>query len=168
MDSKAATGIYRSKKLMSKAGKLAHPDFTREFILQSDASELAIGGVLSQENKMIGYFSRALSGTEARYAITEEEVIALVESLEHFKPFCLGYKTICKTDQRNVKLLLTREFSTKFFRYHISCSVFNPVIQFIPGKESKSDWLSRCSHFEETLEDDSANHEKDHISQYCW
>ena len=52
------------KDRLCKAAVLAMPDFTHEFILDTDASNLSIGAVLSQkindEERPIAYASRTL------------------------------------------------------------------------------------------------------------
>ena len=61
---------------------LAHPDFSKEFILDTDASDFAIGAVLSQvfdgQERVISYASKTLSKSERRYCVTRKELLALV------------------------------------------------------------------------------------------
>ena len=65
------------KHMLVTAPILAHPDFTKPFILDTDASNHAIGAVLSQkvENKenVIAYASRTLSKSERKYCLTRKE-----------------------------------------------------------------------------------------------
>ena len=60
---------------------LAYPDFTRDFVLETDASKQGLGAILSQsqdDSKLhpLGYASRSLSPSEKNYAITELETLA--------------------------------------------------------------------------------------------
>ena len=59
------------KKKMIDARVLAHPDFSKPFVLDTDASDVAIGGVLSQnidgQERAIAFTSRTLTKTERRY-----------------------------------------------------------------------------------------------------
>ncbi len=61
---------------------LAYPDFTREFIVDTDASDTGIGAVLSQvddegRERPITYASRLLSKAERKYCVTRRELLAV-------------------------------------------------------------------------------------------
>eukprot|EP00731_Ephydatia_muelleri_P002194 Em0001g2194a len=62
---------------------LGSPDFTRPFILQTDASERGVGAVLSQrsaeqgEEHPIAFFSRKLLPREEKYSTIEKECLAI-------------------------------------------------------------------------------------------
>jgi len=67
---------------------LQYPDFTQPFILTTDASGYAIGGVLSQgkirKDLTISYVSRMLNKAEQNYSTIEKECLAITyyESLQ--------------------------------------------------------------------------------------
>ena len=74
---------------------LSYPDFTKPFIVDCDASDFGIGGVLSQlirpgVEQAVLYFSRTHSTPERKYAVTSKEMLALVDSLHHFRCYILG------------------------------------------------------------------------------
>ncbi|KAF2344319.1 hypothetical protein FHG87_024925, partial [Trinorchestia longiramus] len=60
---------------------LRYPDFTRPFVICTDASDYAIGAVLAQEygNKLlpVSFVSRTLSETERRYSVTKKEALGV-------------------------------------------------------------------------------------------
>ena len=70
---------------------LAFPNFRQEFILHTDASDSAIGGVLSQnqdgKERVIAYQSRQLQKAERNYSTIEKEALAAVAALEEFYPY---------------------------------------------------------------------------------
>ena len=70
------------KELLTQAPILAYPDFEKPFILDTDASDVAIGATLSQiidsVEHPIGYFSRTLTGPEKKYCVTRRELLAVV------------------------------------------------------------------------------------------
>ena len=82
-EQKAFDGL---KQRLSTADILAHPDPTRQWIVNTDASQFAIAGVLSQRQadgtvRPVAYFSRKMSGAETKYdSIHEKELLALVKA----------------------------------------------------------------------------------------
>ena len=76
------------KQILTHQPILQYPDFNREFILTTDASNHAIGSVLSQgsigSDLPIAYASRTLNGSEQNYNTTEKGIAC--NSLE-YKPF---------------------------------------------------------------------------------
>ena len=71
------------KKRMSEAPVIAHPDFTKPFILYTDASGTGVGAVLHQEDengqeRIIACASRAFNQHEKKYPVTEQECLAVV------------------------------------------------------------------------------------------
>ena len=82
---------------------LAFPDYQKPFILDTDASNLGIGAVLSQEQddgqeRVIAYGSRVLSKAERRYCVTHRELLAVVYFLQHFQPYLLGRHFTLRSD----------------------------------------------------------------------
>jgi len=61
---------------------LPYPDFTQSFILTTDASGYAIGGVLSQgktgNDLPISYIPHVLNKAEKNYSTIEKECLAIV------------------------------------------------------------------------------------------
>ena len=91
----------RLKLALTKAPVLAKPDFTREFAVQCDASNEAIGAVLTQEfedgEHPIVYVHRVLTSAERNYSTTEE-CLALVWAIKKFRPYLEGYRFTAITD----------------------------------------------------------------------
>ena len=70
---------------MISAPVLQMPDFSKEFIVKTDAAvKFGIGGVLSQKDDkgtehVVAYFSRKLSAAQRNYSVTEVELLAALE-----------------------------------------------------------------------------------------
>jgi hypothetical protein len=71
MNAEAVSSLERCKKAISDAPVLAFPDLAKPFIITTDASQVALGVVLSQEaeggNKPVAFASRKLTDAEGRY-----------------------------------------------------------------------------------------------------
>ena len=68
---------------MTTSPVLVFPDFTKEFLLDTDAIDQGIGAVLSQiqsdgQERVIAYASRLLTKSERHYCITHKELLAVV------------------------------------------------------------------------------------------
>jgi len=76
------------KEKLTTAPVLHYPDFARQFIIATDASDYAIGAVLSQESviqdRPIAYASRVLNKAKQNYNTTEKELLAIVWAVKHF------------------------------------------------------------------------------------
>lgn len=71
--------------------------------VHTDASSIGIGGVLLQTQKdgklhPICFYSRKTTSDEAKYPSIELEALAIVKTLERFRPYLLGVKFIIRTD----------------------------------------------------------------------
>ena len=98
------------KQHLTSAPILALPDFSQQFILDSDASDVGIGAVLSQKQvdgseHVIAYASRVLSKPERRYCVTRKELLAAVSFIKHFRPYLLGKPFILRTDHSSLTWL---------------------------------------------------------------
>ena len=68
------------------------PDFTKEFEVVTDASKLALGGVLTQEGRRVAYTSRKLKDHEKNYATHDLELLAVIHALKLWRHYLLGCK----------------------------------------------------------------------------
>lgn len=88
------------------------PDFSKAFFLHCDASSVGIGSVLSQEDDNgeqhpVAFYSRSLNNCERNYSTTERELLAILDSIEHFRPYIEGMKFTVITDHASLKWLLS-------------------------------------------------------------
>jgi len=81
---------------------LAMPDDKGDFVLDTDASDYGIGGVLSQYQdgveRVVAYASRSLDRREQNYCVTRKELLAVVHFLKYFKQYLLGRTFKVRTD----------------------------------------------------------------------
>ena len=95
-------------KLVS-APVLAYPQAEGQYILDTDASNYAVGAVLSQiqdgEERVIAYASKALHGGQENYCTTKKELFAAVTFVEHFRYYLSGNHFVIRTDHASLKWL---------------------------------------------------------------
>ena len=89
---------------------LAYPDFTRPFILDTDASDTGIGAVLSQTSsdgneRVIAYGSRLLTKPERQYCVTRRELLAVVYFTKQYRSYLTGRKFVLRTDHGSLTWL---------------------------------------------------------------
>ncbi|KAE8730099.1 hypothetical protein F3Y22_tig00003041pilonHSYRG00844 [Hibiscus syriacus] len=86
------------KAAVSQEPVLALPDFTMPFEVHTDASDLAIGGVLMQEGHPIAFESHKLNDTERRYTVQDKEMTAIIHCLRVWRHYLLGAHFTIKTN----------------------------------------------------------------------
>ena len=90
---------------------LALPNFAKTFLVTTNASGQAIGGVLSQERKPIAYKSTKLRTHELNYPPHDLELLAVVHALKLWRHYLLGKPFTIKTDHKSLKWIFTHSLS---------------------------------------------------------
>ena len=128
---------------------LAYPRFDLPFRLQTDASNSAIGGVLSQQQdgreRVIAYWSRQLQKSERNYSVIEREALAAVAAIREFYPYLYGFHFKLVTDHNPlVSLKGLKDFGGRLTRWILFLQQFDFEMEHRPGKEhGNADALSR-------------------------
>ena len=98
------------KKSLCEAPCLAFPQRHGLFILDTDASDRALGAELSQVQegveKVIGYASNVLDKVQRRYCTTRKELLAVVKFCRHFRHYLLGRPFLLRTDHHSLVWLM--------------------------------------------------------------
>lgn len=119
------------------------PDIHRDFILETDASTIAVGAVLKQmfnDTKLehpVAFFSRSLTKTERNYCAYELEMFAVVRAVENFRVFLLGIIFLLRTDHMALVRLLNRDQppTTRIERWILRLSQYQFRIEHQKGKK---------------------------------
>lgn len=134
------------KEYLVENVKLTQPDFKKKFILTTDASNDAIGGVLSQDDKPIIFISKTLNKTEKNYATNEKELFAIVYALKNLRNYLYGVADLeIHTDHQPLTYSVSkRNPNIKMKRWHAIIEEYAPKIIYKPGKDNiVADALSR-------------------------
>jgi hypothetical protein len=127
------TAFDNVKATIAKEAVLAYPDFSKVFEIYTDASTTQLGAVTTQDNRPIAFFSRKLSVTQAKYSVTEIELLAIVETLKEFKGMLWGQQIKVYTDHKN----LTRDgiglTLDRVYRWRLLLEEYAPEIVYIKG-----------------------------------
>jgi hypothetical protein len=98
------------KALISTPPVLQVPDFSKDFVLVCDSSDVAISAVLNQRRSEglapIAFASRLLTGVERKYAIYEKECLAVVWGCERFRVYLEHKEFTLHTDNQALSWLL--------------------------------------------------------------
>ena len=99
------------KDCLTEQPILQFPDFERPFNVTTDASNFAIGAVLSQgdypKDLPVAYASRCLNSAETNYSVIEKELLAIVWAVRHFRPYLYGRRFRIVTDHQPLSCLAT-------------------------------------------------------------
>lgn len=139
------------KRALISTPILCHPDFNREFILQTDASDVGISGVLSQRRDdlseaVIAYISRTLNRTERNWPVAEREALAVVWACTVLRPYLLHRQFLIQTDNAAVSAVFKagRAQNGKLARWSMAMSEYDFVIEHRKGSaNANADALSR-------------------------
>ena len=138
------------KHALCRAPILSYPDHDKTFRLHTDASDLAVGAVLTQKidgiDRPIGYFSRKLNDAEKRYNTTEKEALAIVSGVKNFAQYLFGYKFTILTDHAPLRYIFQYKATIpRITRWALLLAEFDFEIIYKPGREHIiPDTLSRA------------------------
>ena len=136
-------------RIMASSPVLASYDLNKPTTLTTDASEKAIGGVLTQNDKPVIFVSRVLTKSEQRYSNIEKEALAVVWSILRLKQLLLGRHFSLITDHKPLVQIyggprLPKVASNRLTRWSILLQRFNFTIEHKPGSEiTHADALTR-------------------------
>ena len=140
------------KAAFTSAPILAHWQPDRPIIVETDASDYALGAILSivtadEEIHPVAFLSRTFTSTERNYDVHDKELLAIFEAFKSWRQFLEGSGTPIDvvTDHKNLEYFSTTKILTRRqARWSEYLSQFNIVIRFRPGRlGGKPDSLTR-------------------------
>ena len=140
------------KAAFTSAPVLQHPNLELPFVVETDASDFAVGAVLSQADSAgdlhpVAYFSRKLTKAELNYSVHDKELLAIVTAFEQWRQYLLGtnHEITVLTDHRNLQWFATSQtLNQRQARWSQTLNEYPFVIKHQPGKQNAvADALSR-------------------------
>ena len=110
------------KNALMDAAVLAHPDYTKPFILYTDASKTGLGAALHQTDEdgiehPLAFYSKKLTGAPTRYPPIELEAMAVIFGLDKSKSITQGCDVIVRTDHRPLQYIADPSRQSKNSRF---------------------------------------------------
>ncbi|GFW24739.1 retrovirus-related Pol polyprotein from transposon 17.6 [Trichonephila clavipes] len=128
---------------------LKQADFSKPFLIRTDASNYALGAVLLQgedkEEHPVEFATRLLNPAERNYSTTEREALAVVWALNKFRGYIDGASITVASDHQPLMWLMKLKSPTgRLARWALQLQSFNHNMEYIPGKSNVvADMLSR-------------------------
>ena len=142
------------KSLFAQQPALLIPNPAQPFILETDASKVATGGVLYQANsngelQPCGYISEALGPAQQRYEVYDRELLGIIRGLNAWRHYLLGspHQVVIWCDHKNLSYFrAARRLTPRQSRWNLILSQYDKAITHKPGKTIPgADLLSRRS-----------------------
>lgn len=129
------------KTALSNSPVLIFPDFSETFYVTTDASEYAVGAVLSQgrlpDDRPIQYFSKSLTGAQIHYATIHKELLGIILAIEQFRYYLFGRQFVVITDHKPlVALFRQTKIGSRLLRWKIFLSEYDFKIIHTPGRNN--------------------------------
>jgi hypothetical protein len=124
------------KREITKDPVLVHPNPNKPYYLETDASGVAMGSILSQRQDdgylhPIAFMSESFNDAQRNYDTHDKELLAIIRSMEHWRLFLEGTlePIIVFTDHRNLEYWKTaRNWNRRHARWYQLLASFNYTI----------------------------------------
>ena len=135
------------KEIMTQAPVLRLPDFSKLFEVACDASGVGIGGVLSQENHPVAFFSEKLNDARLRYSTYDKELYAVVQALRYWRHYLLPQEFVLFSDHEALRFLSSqKKLNPRHGKWVEFIQGYTFVLKHRAGTENRvADALSRRS-----------------------
>lgn len=124
---------------LSSTPVLALPNFCQEFTLETDASGVGIGAILSQKGHPVAFFSQKLSLRMQQASTYHREMFAIIQAVSKWRQYFLGRRFTIYTDQQALRNLTNQTIQTPEQQKWLSKLVgYDFSIIYRPGKQNRA------------------------------
>ena len=129
------------KDRITRAPILIHPDNSKSYILQTDASDFSVGAVLLQTcgeyNKPVLFLSHKMNEAQRKYTAMEREAYAIIYALKKLRNYLYGTKFTILTDHKPLLSLFSKQINNaRIQRWAVIMSEFDFDIAYTKGKSN--------------------------------
>ena len=163
----AQVSFENIKRELCEAPVLGMPTEKGMFVLDTDASVVAISGILHQEQEWngrtvlrpIAYGSKVLSDTEMKYRAPKAEMFAVITFVEKYRAYLGSAPFKLRVDNRALAWLKTYSMDQSYIgRWIVRLDGYHMIIEHRTRyKHQNADSLSKKTEFYERLEEKQAN-----------
>jgi hypothetical protein len=97
------------KEKITEQPILVLPDFGKTFQVRCDAIGLAIGAVLSQDNRPVSYFSEKMNDTKKNYSTCDKEFNAVIQASKKWKHYLIPKEFVLYSDNQALQFIIRKE-----------------------------------------------------------
>jgi hypothetical protein len=113
-------------------------NFEKTFQVRCDASGVAIGAVLSQDNRPVSYFSEKLNETKRKYSTYDKEFYAIIQALKKWRHYLVPHEFFLYSDNQALQFIIRKEkLNQKHAKWVEFMQKFTFFIKHIAGNDNK-------------------------------
>jgi hypothetical protein len=88
---------------------LVLPNFGKTFQVRCDASRVAIGAVLSQDNRPVAYFSDKMNDTKGNYSTYDKYFYSVIQALNKWRHYHVPKEFVLYSNKQNLQFITRQE-----------------------------------------------------------
>ena len=143
-DDTEETAFQNIKKSLCEQVTTSYFNPSKETTIHVDASPVGISAILSQDNRVVMYASRALTDVEQRYSQTDREALAVVWACEYFNIYVSGSHFTVITDHKPLLgIWKSKHPRLRIARWALRLQPYTMTLKYKPGKDNPADYMSR-------------------------
>ena len=145
--------LEKIKRILTNPPVLVSPDYSKEFRLYCDSSDVGVGAALMQCDNSgiehpVGFFSRKLNASQKNYATVEKEALSLLLAVKHFEVYVSSSPFTLQVFTDHNPLVFVNRMKTlnqRLLRWSLTLQEFNLHIHHVKGADNVlADALSRA------------------------